>query len=52
MVCSAISRQVVHLPPVTKVTPVSGLVEIRWSREAGAWVEEEEHEVDADADES
>ena len=30
LVCSAISDQVVHLPPVMKVTPVSGLVEIRW----------------------
>ena len=34
-VCSAISRYVVHLPPVTNVIPVAGFVEIRWSRDTG-----------------
>ena len=30
------STYVVHLPPVTQVTPVSGWVEMMWSRDTGA----------------
>mmetsp|Transcript_20259 Transcript_20259/g.68633 ORF Transcript_20259/g.68633 Transcript_20259/m.68633 type:complete len:216 (-) Transcript_20259:817-1464(-) len=35
-VSSAISRYVVHLPPVTNVTPVFGFVDMMWSRDTGA----------------